>query len=217
MTGEAPSGGASDGRTGHGPGSARQAAVDGQAGSATRERAPHRRGRRHRWRRRALVTLAIAVVAFVAASARLIVWPSVSGPEHADAIVVLAGAGPRVQTAFHLAREGYASTVVISLGARPTIPCPTLAHVAVECFVPSPVDTRGEAEHVARLAARRHWHRLLVVPGQFQATRAGILVHRCFAGTVYLAPASLAGADVPYLFVYQWGALLKAVFAVRSC
>jgi uncharacterized SAM-binding protein YcdF (DUF218 family) len=156
-------------------------------------------------------------VLFVAASARLIVWPSVSGPERADAIVVLAGAGPRVETAFRLAREGYASTVVVSLGARPTIPCPTLAHVAVECFVPSPVDTRGEAEHVARLAARRNWHRLLVVPGQFQATRAGILLHRCFAGTVYLAPASLAGADVPYLFVYQWGALLKAVFAVRSC
>lgn len=214
MTGAVPRRGDRGAQTGHGPGPSRPVAVGGQAGSASSGRAP---GRRHRWRRRALAALALALVGFVAASARLIVWPSVSGPERADAIVVLAGAGPRVETAFRLAREGYASTVVISLGARPTIPCPTLAHVTVECFVPSPVDTRGEAEHVARLAARRHWHRLLVVPGRFQATRAGVLLHRCFDGTVYLAPASLAGSDVPYLFAYEWGALLKAVVAVRSC
>lgn len=192
--------------------------VQGAPGGAgqTPSRAP-RSGRRRRWRRRLLLTAALALVVLVAASARLIVWPSVSGPKQADAIVVLAGAGPRVATAFRLAREGYARTVIISLGTRPTIPCPRLSGVAVACFVPSPVDTRGEAEHVARLAARHHWHRLLVVPGRFQATRAGILLHRCFSGTVYLAPASAVGADAPYLFVYQWGALLKAVFVVRSC
>ncbi len=169
---------------------------------------------RRRW---LLLVGTVVVVAFGLASALWIVWPQTSGPERADAIVVLSGSGPREAHALTLASEGYAPVVLFSLGALPTMPCPERAGVRVVCFAPDPVDTRGEAEFASRYARTHHWDRLLVVPGRFQATRAALLFHRCYAGTIFLSPASLAPGSEPYLFIYQWGALLKAALVVRTC
>jgi len=157
------------------------------------------------------------VVGFGLASALWIVWPQTSGPERADAIVVLSGSGPREAHALGLASQGYAPVVLFSLGALPTMRCPERAGVRVVCFVPDPVDTRGEAEFASRYALAHHWHRLLVVPGRFQATRAALLFHRCYTGMIFLSPPGQLPSSAPYLFFYQWGALLKAALVVRSC
>jgi uncharacterized SAM-binding protein YcdF (DUF218 family) len=180
-------------------------------------RRPRRRANRSGHRRRLLLAGAAAVVAFGLTSALWIVWPQTSGPERADAIVVLSGSGPREAHGLALASEGYAPVVLFSLGALPTMPCPERAGVRVVCFVPDPVDTRGEAELASRYALAHHWNRLLIVPGRFQATRAALLFHRCYTGTIFLSPASQALGSAPYLFLYQWGALLKAALVVRSC
>jgi hypothetical protein len=50
-----------------------------------------------------------------------------------------------------------------------------------------------------------------------QATRARLLVERCFAGQVYIATGPLAVYAWPYQLAYGWGALLKALVWYRTC
>lgn len=165
----------------------------------------------------ALVAVAL-VVLVLAASARLFVWPPTDRPARVDAVVALAGAPsqPRARYAMTLAREGYSHTVVISRGAG-QIPCPTDPHLDVVCFFPHPVDTRGEAEFVGRLAARRHWRRILVVPVRTQSTRARMLVERCTTARVLISPVPEPTAQLPYAVAYEWGALFKALVLKRGC
>lgn len=173
---------------------------------------------RGRLGRRLLAVAGVVVVLLVVASARLFVWPPTDRPAPVDAVVALAGnpAQHRAQYALALARRGLAPTVVISRGAG-QIPCPHDPHLEIICFLPHPVDTRGEAEFVGRLAARRHWRRILVVPVRTQSTRARLLVERCTRATVLVAPVAEPTVDLPYAVAYEWGALAKALVWKRGC
>jgi hypothetical protein len=178
-----------------------------------------RRATRSRWRRRALVTLAAACVVLAAVTARVLVWPVQGAPADVDAIVMLAGPGDRLPVALGLAREHRAPVLVVSRGWMGYGgPCPPpVPDVRTICFNPSPGNTRGEAEYVGRLARQHGWHSLLVVATRPQAVRAQLLVGRCFAGQVYVRTAPFPASSWPYQIAYGWGALLKAVFLVRSC
>ena len=97
-------------------------------------------------------------------------------------------------------------------------PCPPpQPGVKVICFDPNPADTLGEAEFVGRLAKQYGWGSVVVVASRPQATRARILMERCFSGPVYVATASLPLLSWPYQIAYGWGALAKALIVHRSC
>jgi uncharacterized SAM-binding protein YcdF (DUF218 family) len=171
--------------------------------------------------RRALVGVLVLVLAFAVATARILVWPARGMPSRVDAIVMLAGPGNRLPVALHLAAERRAPVLVVSLGHLGYGgPCPAASsapEVRIICFDPDPADTRGEAEFAARLAQRYGWRSLVLVTIAEQATRARIMIRRCYGGVVYVVTASQAWYQWPYQIAYGWGALVKALFLERGC
>lgn len=171
------------------------------------------------WRRKVLAVVGVLVVAFAAATMRLLVWPVQGTPASVDAIVMLAGPGNRLPLALRLAREHRAPVLVVSQGWMGYGgPCPApVPGVRLMCFDPSPGNTRGEAEYVGHLAERYDWHSIVVVATQPQAVRAQLLVRRCFSGQAHVVTAPIPAGSWPYQLAYGWGALFKAVFLVRTC
>ncbi len=181
-----------------------------------------------RWRSRrtwvfvAVATVAVLVLAFVGLTLRLFVYPDLNAPQRSDAIVVLGGNGtaPR-QTGLHLAREGYAPVIAISInGADTCVPferAPT--HGArVMCFRPFPSTTQGEARAIAHLASAYGWHRVIVVMQVTQATRARLRIGWCYPGQV-LEVGSDPSGFVGWVqgVVYEWGALIKTLVVTNGC
>lgn len=196
----------------------------GTASTDADVQAPDGRGDRLRglvrgWRRKALAVVAVLIVAFAAATMRLLVWPVQAAPSTVSAIVMLAGPGNRLPVALRLAREHRAPVLVVSQGWMGYGgPCPPpVPGVRTICFDPDPGNTRGEAEYVGRLAERYGWHSILLVATQPQAVRAQLLVRRCFSGQAYAVAAPIPAGSWPYQLAYGWGALFKAVFLSRTC
>jgi len=170
--------------------------------------------------KRIIIVVLLVVVVFLVSTARLFVWAPSDTPSRADAIVALGGdpGQLRMKSAVKLAEAGKAPIVVISLGGDSKVRCPrTPKGIEVICFRPDPVNTRGEAEFIGRLAGRYHWRSVALVTSRAQDTRARILVRRCFSGSVYVITASLPWYDWPYQIAYGWGALVKALLLYRAC
>ena len=187
-----------------------------------RFRAHRTADRRHepsRAKRRIFAAVVVVVVVFAAATARLIVWPTQGMPASVSAIVMLAGPGNRLPTALQLAREHRAPVLVVSRGSHGYGgPCPPAPPgVKLICFEPDPGNTRGEAEFVGRLAKRYRWSSVVLVASRPQATRARVLMGRCFNGQVYVITASLPLGSWPYEIAYGWGALVKALVMYSAC
>jgi uncharacterized SAM-binding protein YcdF (DUF218 family) len=166
------------------------------------------------------VLFLLAVVVSVVGTVRLFVWPPTDQPTRADAVVALGGDSGqlREKKALKLARQGYAPVAVISLGGKTAIPCPhAVPDVQLICFRADPLDTRGEAEYVAGLAARRHWDRIIVVSERSQATRARLLFKRCTPIQLEMVPVTDPRVRLPFDVAYEWAALVKALILVRSC
>ena len=183
------------------------------------------RGVPDRWRRlprtvRVVLSTALALILiFTVMTARLLVWPAQGMPTQVSAIVVLAGPGVRLPVALQLADERRATVLVVSQGHEGYgSPCPPRpSGLQLICFEPDPPTTRGEAEYIGRLAKRYHWTSMVVVASRPQATRARMLVERCFTGAVYSATGPLPIRSWPYQIVYGWAALAKAIFVDRAC
>jgi uncharacterized SAM-binding protein YcdF (DUF218 family) len=163
--------------------------------------------------------LLVLVVLFIVATARLFVWPPTDAPARADAVVALGGdpGQLRAKEAIRLVRQGYAPVAVVSLGGIKPAPCPRpVPAVPVICFRANPLDTRGEAEYAAALAARRHWTRLIVVPSRSQATRARMLFKRCTSARLIVVPVADPTSTLFVEIPYEWGAMVKALIN-RPC
>lgn len=187
-----------------------------RAGTVPPDLVLSRRGKR--WRR-ALLALALIVVTFCAATARLFIWPAQGMPSRVSAIVMLDGPGDALNVAVHLAAEHRAPFLVVSQGTRASgDPCPRqIAEVTLICFNPEPATTQGEAEFVGRLASKYHWHSITMVTITPQASRARLRMERCFTGDVYTVTARLTRSSWPYEIAYEWGALIKALVIQRAC
>jgi hypothetical protein len=158
--------------------------------------------------------------AFVVLSCALFVWPAAGRPQRVDAVLSLDGDGElaRERTAVALVEAGYAHTLLFSRGFYPNVACPAVPRVRVVCFKPVPGRTVGEVEFAVDYAERHGWHSLMVVSGHSQATRARLLMHRCFRGRTVVVPApSPSLFDLAYEVGYEWGALLKALAMDRGC
>jgi len=178
-----------------------------------------------RWRRlpraaRVVITaVLVLILVFAALTAQLLVWPAQGMPPRVSAIVMLSGPGVRLPVALQLAGEHRAPVLVVSQGHDGYgSPCPSRpSGVQLICFDPDPATTRGEAEYIGRLAKKYHWTSVVVVTSRPQATRARMLVERCFAGAVYSSTGPLPMRSWPYQIAYGWGALTKALLVDRTC
>ena len=167
-----------------------------------------------------LFTLILVVVFVVVATPRLFIWPPTDQPVRSDATVALGGdeGQLREKKAIQLARAGFAPVAVISLGGVKAVSCPPpVRGIKIICFRADPLDTRGEAEYVARLAAKRHWKRIIVVSERTQATRARLLFGRCTPAQLVMDPVQDPRSRLFFDVAYEWAALFKAVVLVRSC
>lgn len=165
----------------------------------------------------AVITAAVLVVGVVALNLRLFVFPASSTPAHADAVVVLAGGeGERLDRGLELVREGVAPNLVVSTG--PNRLCATEHEFTVYCFLPDPDDTRGEAEAIGRIAAREGWRHLVLVTSDYHATRARLLVERCFSGTLDVSAAHSDKGPLSLLWAiaHEWGGLVETALH-RDC
>jgi uncharacterized SAM-binding protein YcdF (DUF218 family) len=164
-----------------------------------------------------VVVAVVLAVGIVALNLRLFVYPASSTPEHADAVVVLAGGnGERLDRGLELVRDGVAPNLVVSTG--PDELCATRHDFEVYCFLPDPDDTRGEAEAVGRIAAQQGWRHLVLVTSDYHATRARLLLDRCFPGTVDVVTAHSGKGPLSLLWAitHEWGGLVEAELH-RSC
>ena len=156
-------------------------------------------------------------VALVVMSIPLFVAPASDGPQRADAVVVFAGSGDRVQEGLRLVREDYAPHLLLSDAGLPRCPQAGPA-VVVTCFTPNPFSTQGEAEFVAAEAKREGWHRILVVVGTPQITRARVRVDRCYSGQALYIGVSPGGVGSWLENIgHEWGALAEALVLQTSC
>ena len=165
----------------------------------------------------AVVAVVLLVVGVVALNLRLFVYPASSTPAHADAVVVLAGGeGERLDKGLQLVQDGVAPNLVVSTG--PDELCTGRHPFSVYCFLPHPDDTRGEAEAVGRIAAQHGWQHIVLVTSDYHATRARILVERCFAGTVDVSAAHSSKGPLPLLWAigHEWGGLIESAIH-RGC
>lgn len=175
---------------------------------------------RHRWRRRLLWSLGTVVVLFVAATLALFISPQTDLPRHVDGILSLNGHGEQAREtlAVSLAEKGYAPVLLFSQGSRANnTPCPKVPRVSVVCFADATNNTRGEAQFAGQYAERHHWHSLLIVPSRTQATRARLMVERCFAGQVVTVPSAEPLRDAPRDVFHEWGGVLAELFIYRGC
>jgi hypothetical protein len=177
---------------------------------------PHRPSRA---KQRIFAAIAATVIISVGATAHIIVWPAQGMPASVSAIVMLAGPGNRLPVALQLAREHRAPVLVVSRGSHgyggPCPPAPS--GVKLICFEPNPGNTRGEAEFAGRMAKRYGWSSVALVTSRPQATRARMLMNRCFSGPVYVITASMPLGSWPYEIAYGWGALGKAFVMSPAC
>jgi uncharacterized SAM-binding protein YcdF (DUF218 family) len=169
------------------------------------------------------VVLLALVLAFLGLSARLFVWPKQDSPRPADAIVVLSGSKARLTKALELMRRRLAPVLVISDGLAPDWPRANRlcrkgsTRFRVVCFRPDPYSTRGEAEHVDRLARARHWRRVLVVTSTYHVTRARMIFKRCLDVPVELVGAEYPLLRLPQFVVSEWVKLAYAETLKRGC
>lgn len=174
-------------------------------------RNPARR-RRWLWRSALAVLLATGVLASV-----LFVLPAGGAPHRADAVLVLGGAGPRIERAEQLARDGYVEMTVIATQS-PEVCDPEVPTEQV-CITPVPATTRGEARAMAELTRERGWDDVLVVVQNEQVFRAALRLRRCFDDDVAITFISVRAGpwSSATRTVHESLALPKALLWERSC
>jgi uncharacterized SAM-binding protein YcdF (DUF218 family) len=176
-----------------------------------------------RWILAALV--GVLVVAWIAATVRLVFFPTEDAPGKADAVVVLSGSKhERLDRGLELVRAGVAPVLVISGGFDPRQPTASeLCHAGrgdgfrVVCFTPDPDSTRGEAEETARLARENGWDRVLVVTSRFHVTRARMLFDRCLDADVDAVGVGYPWTSAPAAVAGEWVKLGLSLTVTRSC
>jgi uncharacterized SAM-binding protein YcdF (DUF218 family) len=171
------------------------------------------------------IGLGALLVAFVAATLFLFVFPHTDPPGHADAVVVLSGGGNgRLNPALRLMDEGVAPTLAISgAGLDPKyLKAKRLcAHhpsgYRLICFDPKPYSTVGEAEAIARMARSHGWRRVVAVTSTYHVYRARMLIKRCYHGGLAMVGTSYPLRDVVPFVASEWAKLIYHLTVKRSC
>ena len=156
---------------------------------------------------------------FLAASARLFVWPPSDEPKPVDAVVALAGGhGQRLAVAREVVAE-HPATLVLSVGEDDAVDalCADPAGLDVRCFAAEPFRTSGEARAFGALAREHGWDSVAVVTSTSHLTRARVLVSQCVDARVSMIDAGRTGSNGVVGLVREWGGLVGAFTFDRAC
>jgi uncharacterized SAM-binding protein YcdF (DUF218 family) len=182
--------------------------------------------RRRLTRFRLLLVGLVALPALAVVMAWLLVRSPAGRPGAVDAVLVLAGGrGERMAAGAQLALEGVAPVLVLSDGGRPGPMAEQRCRQRVEgvrvvCLTPDISTTQGEARAFAGLAAREGWRSVAVVTSSYHVRRAGLLVRRCFPGTVRTfgaTPVGINGLQVVLFSAREAVAMAAALTLQRGC
>lgn len=171
----------------------------------------------------ALGAAIVVLIAIFAVGYPVYVTPVVDQPRPADAIVVLGGSSDdREQVGIDLADEGYASQLILSnpYGPRSTLTkmcADTSKTFSIDCFVPDPNTTRGEAREIRDRAEREDWSAIIVVTSKAHLSRARYIFGKCWSGDTVFVPST---SDVSLLgwvwsYTYQTAGYVRA--SVENC
>jgi uncharacterized SAM-binding protein YcdF (DUF218 family) len=158
----------------------------------------------------------LVLLAFAVATVPLFLLPARNKPRHVDAIIVLGGAGDRVNEGLKLAREGYAPNLLLSR-SRARSCYWRLPHVDVQCFRPDPFTTQGEARYLAAAVKQHGWKSVIVVTTPDQTSRARLRIKRCTNVDAAYVSTPISLPSWPHAIAYEWAALAKALILQRSC
>lgn len=164
---------------------------------------------------------AIVLAALVAASVLMFAWApfATSHPKKVNAIVVLAGSKSRLPVALRLWHRGIARWLLVSMDShdprRVALCTDPPRHVV--CFDAKPYSTRGEARWTTRFARHENWRSLAIVTSRFHLFRTRLLFRRCTGARIELVAAPVTWWRWPIAIATEWGKLIVAETARRSC
>jgi uncharacterized SAM-binding protein YcdF (DUF218 family) len=176
-------------------------------------------------RSRVLLAVLALFLVLAAVGGWLLVRPAPDPPGRADVLLVLAGGrGEREAAGARLAQAGAAPVLLFSDGGRRDSSSGRLClqrfeGVRVLCLRSEIDTTRGEARAFAELAGREGWRSVTVVTSSYHRHRAGLLVSRCFPGTVHTVGASpnRAGPLIAPVAARESAALLATLTVQQGC
>ena len=166
-----------------------------------------------------VASICMLVIAALVTGLPVYVRPQTDSLRHADAIFVLGGEDWRRHSlGIELGMAGWAPKVVLS---HPDGPGDNWASencgkaypgFEVDCFLPDPSTTRGEAREVRRRAEQYGWNRVIVVTYTPHISRARFVLQRCFDGELIMvaSPAELSLWGWASEYLYQTAGYLKA-------
>lgn len=169
--------------------------------------------------RLATASLLLLVIVSLIAGLPVYVRPQIDPLRPADAVFVLGGDDwRRHMLGVELGMEGWAPKVVLS---HPDGPGADWAgencgkvypRFELDCFLPDPPTTRGEAQELRRMAEEYGWDRVIVVTFLPHISRARFILERCFSGELIMiaSPAELTPWRWVSEYVYQTAGFVKA-------
>jgi len=166
------------------------------------------------------LTLSLLAAAWVVVCVRYVAHPRIDPHERVDALYVLGPLETRIGPALALMDAGLAPVMLATTSidqvtgqAYFTDYCgrSTPAY-RIECVVPEPYTTRGEARLLGQQVSARGWSRVAVLASTAQAERARLLLGRCVPGTVLVwdHPEDRSPADWLAEFAHQSGGWVQA-------
>lgn len=169
---------------------------------------------------RLVVLVCLLLIAGVIGGIPVYVRPQIDRLRHADAILILGGAGDaRYPFGLDLGLKGWAPTVVVSNPMAPEDTsladyCAT-RHPGLDlhCFVPDPATTKGEGRELRRLAAQQGWRTVIVVTFRPHISRARFILEHCFDGDLVMvaSPHHISTATWAFEYVYQTAGYVREV------
>lgn len=181
-------------------------------------------------RRHVAAGILVVLVAFLGAwfivGVDRVVTPAVDDPQTVDVVFVIGPAETRMSRAMELAEEANARLLLTTTSVDPVTGQPyprdycgtKRADYRVECFIPDPYSTRGEARVLGARARAEGWQRVAVVTSTPHAARTRLLMERCTDAEVLVWPVDGERRLLDWAgqFIYQSGAWVKTQ-VLRDC
>ncbi|MFI5779099.1 YdcF family protein [Nocardia sp. NPDC051570] len=165
-----------------------------------------------------LAALTVLIASLAIAGLPVFVHPQTDPLRPADAIVVLGGtAYARFDIGLDLAERGYAPELLISRSTGADDPvmdkyCARPYPFHVDCFIPDPWTTQGEAQEIARQTALHGWRHIIVITNTPHVSRARYIVGKCFHGqiTMVASPADTGLRYWAWMYIRQSAGYARA-------
>ena len=178
-----------------------------------------RRSRTRRWVGLGLAVV-LAFVGWIGVCVRYVGHPDIDPHERVDALYVLGPVETRYDEAIALMDAGLAPVMLATTSIDPYNGMPFFTDhcgrvtptYRIECVLPDPYNTRGEAELLAGQVAVHGWRKVAILTSTPKASRARMLMQRCTTASVLVwdYPDDRTAAGWLEEFVHQSGGWVQA-------